>query len=293
MDMDVTTRAMLVDLTITSWSSNKLDKDATNEVLTSHGAKDEKGGRFTKALVAKDAMAEIKKISTAARMLHKELTLPWSQEGSRILPTTLFSKYDAEMKELKDKYEVAVNDFIAIYPKEVDDAKARLGGLFRNADYPSVQEVADKFSWQYAFMPLPRSDDFRVQMSEEISKQLKLQYEAHAQDQIENATKSLYDRAYKVVSHMVEKLNDYGKPTGKRHNTFHATLVTNARELADLLNDLNITNDQQLTKLANDIKEQLCEYDAEYLKEDPLIRERVSTSAKKMVDELKDKLGAF
>jgi hypothetical protein len=306
MDMNITARAMLVSLKITAWSSSKLDKMATSEVLDNHGAADKSAGRFTKALVAKGAMSEIKKIGAEGRVLHYGLTLPWSQDGSRILPTKAFAKYDGELSQLKDKYEAAVRDFIAIYPQQVSEAKDRLGSLFNEADYPSIDEVESKFTWEYVYSPLPSSDDFRIQMSEEMSSAIKKQYEEHAQTQIKEANKHLWQRAYDVVSHMVTKLDEYGQPGREdadenddgtkrkvRIKTFHESLVTNAREMAEALSTLNISQDPDLDKLAEEIKEQLTQYDAQDLKDDTLIRTRVASSAKKMVEEINTKLGGF
>ncbi len=307
MDTNVTSRAMLVSLKITAWSSSKLDKSATNEVLDNHGAADRKAGRFTKTLVAKDAMAEIKKIAAEARVFHYDLTLPWSQDGSRILPTKAFAKYDGDMSMMKDKYMAAVRDFIAVYPTQVTEAKDRLGSLFNEADYPSIEEVESKFSWEFVYSPLPSSDDFRIAMSEDMSAAIKKQYEEYAQTQIKEANKHLWQRAYDVVSHMVTKLDEYGQPgregqeeetvDGKvkkvRIKTFHESLITNAREMADALSTLNISQDPELDRLSTEIKEQLTQYDAQDLKEDTLIRTRVAKSAKKMVEEINTKLGGF
>ena len=306
MDTNATSRAMLVSLKITAWSSSKLDKSITNEVLNNHGA-DQKAGRFTKALVAKDAMAEIKKIAAEARVFHYEMTLPWGQDNSRILPTVKFSEYDGEMSMKKDKYMAAVRDFIVAYPAHVADGKNMLGSLSNEADYPSIEEVESKFSWEYVYSPLPSSDDFRIAMSEDMSAAIKKQYEEYAQTQIKEANKHLWQRAYDVVSHMVTKLEEYGQPgregqeeetaDGKvkkvRIKTFHESLVTNAREMADALSTLNISQDPELDRLSAEIKEQLTQYDAQDLKEDTLIRTRVAKSAKKMVEEINTKLGGF
>lgn len=295
--MDVSTRAMLVALKITAWSSSKLDKAVTNEVLDNHNAADKKAGRFTKALIGKEAMAEIKKVSTEARQLHYELTLPWSQDGSRILPTAMFSKYDGDMKQLKDKYEAAVRDFLAVYPQEVADARKRLGALWNEADYPEASEIEGKFSWEYVFSPLPNGDDFRLNVSKEMADELKKQYEDHANSQIKEANKHLWQKAYDAISHMVTKLDEYGEKASDKENgrikTFHSTLVTNIKELAESLPALNITQDPELERLSKEMMEHLAEFDAEDLKADTLVRERVSKSAKKMVKEINDKLGGF
>lgn len=292
---DLTSRAMLVNLSITAWSSNKLDKSATNEVLTNHNAQDTNGGRFTKALVAKAAMADVRRIAAEARQKHYELTAPWTNEA-RILSTKLYPQYEEAMDSLKAEYEMAVRNFLAIYPDEVEAARGRLGTLFNDTDYPSIIEVERKFTWERKYMPIPKSNDFRLEISNEISDKLKQQYEDSAKQQVKDMNKSLYLRAHALVEHVMVKLDEYGEPTDNdngRHKTFRSSLITNARDFADLLPSLNVTNDPELNQLSKDIKDKLCEYDSEYLKEDDLIRDRIKSTAKEMVEDIKEKLGGF
>ena len=69
--MDITTKAMLVSLTIKAWTGSKLDKRVSQDVAAREGA-DNDAGNYNKKLVAKDALAEIKAISGEARTKHYE-----------------------------------------------------------------------------------------------------------------------------------------------------------------------------------------------------------------------------
>ena len=81
----LSTRAMLSGLTIRQWTARKLDKRVTAEVAATHGT-DSHVGRYNKSLVAKESLAAIVAAANAARALHYARTLPWLDDGARILP---------------------------------------------------------------------------------------------------------------------------------------------------------------------------------------------------------------
>jgi hypothetical protein len=145
-------KAITVNLSISAWSARKHDKKITAEVEAQHKAKD--AGRYNKALLAKEVLQKIQKADSAARTFHYENTLPWSDNGDRLLPSENFLTYVEEMQRLKNDRERAVNDFLNDYDAVVEDAKIRLNGMFEQNDYPNKHEVARKFSFNTDFFPI-------------------------------------------------------------------------------------------------------------------------------------------
>ena len=295
--MDISSRAMLVSLSIKAWSTSKVDKAATHDILMQAQAQDKKGAKVSKTLVSKDAVAPIKKAMNEARSLHYELTMPWGNDGQRILPSSHFQKHDAELRRIKDDFEIAVRDFIAKYDDEVKDAHKRLGSLCNPDDYPDVKEVEARFTWDVTYEPLPASGDFRTDLSKEITEQLQKEYERSANERLEAATKSTWERALKVVEHMANSLDEYrvvvvdGKE--KVENTFHASLVENVQEIAALLPGLNITNNPAMNDIAKRMAERLTKATSKELKEDKKLRATTAKDARKILDEMRENMGGF
>ena len=288
--MSVTNNAMLADLTISGWSGTKLDKQVTQDVASQHGASSD-AGTYSKRLVAKDALAEIRKIATEARNLHYQYTLPWAQNGARILPSAVYAKYATEMREIQDRYELAVKNFLAVYDGEIELAKTRLGGMFNDADYPGVAEIEGKFSWEINISPIPSASDFRVSMSEEMAKAIRQDIEAKGNKAMQDATRSLFERVARTVSHMAESLEEYGEvidENGKarRINPFRDTLVTNVQDLVDLLPALNNTGDSALTTVTEEIKKRLLASTPDELRTFPLLRKEVAQNARKVLEDM-------
>jgi hypothetical protein len=288
--MDITTKAMLVSLTIKAWTGSKLDKRVSQDVAAREGA-DNDAGNYNKKLVAKDALAEIKTISGEARHRHYEYTLPWSQDGARILPSAMHAKYAADMREMQDRFELAVKGFLNDYEGQILLAQRRLGGMFVEADYPSPQDIAGKFSWDINVMPIPSGNDFRVSLSQDMTTAIRQDIEAKSSKAVQDAMRGLFERVAKAIGHMAESLEDYGeviddKGKVRKINPFRDTLVSNLEELVELLPALNVTGDSTLTTVTEEIKNKLLARTAEELRSMPVVRKEVAQHARKVLEDM-------
>jgi hypothetical protein len=287
--MDITTKAMLVSLTIKAWSGAKIDKRVGQDVAAREGA-DNDAGHYSKKLVAKDALAEIKAISGEARTKHYEYTLPWSQDGARILPSAMHAKYAADMRGLQDRFELAVKGFMADYEGQILLAQRRLGSMFVEADYPDPKDIEGKFAWEINVMPIPSGNDFRVSLSQDMTTAIRQDIEAKTGKAVQDATRSLFDRVTKTIAHMAESLEDYGEVIEngkvKKINPFRDSVVGNIQELVELLPALNITGDSTLTTVTEEIKNKLLARTAEELRSMPVVRKEVAQHARKVLEDM-------
>lgn len=277
--MKLTEKAMLVNLSISQWTARKYDRKVSREVNESHGASDD-AGRYNKSLVARDSLKELQKIVNKARVYHYENTLPWFDEGSRILPASLFVDYSAKMRELRSRFENEIAVFADNYPSLIEQARKDLNGLFNESDYPGIETIKGKFGWTIAISPLPTSDDFRVSLSDEEVKKIRSEIEARSTKAVEIGTKDLWERLYKVVNHMVEKLS---VPDA----IFRDSLVNNVAELTSLLPKLNIGDDASLEEARKAVEIRLANLDPEMLRKDETARAETAKDAAAILDAMK------
>ena len=148
-------RAMLSAVTVRQYTARKKDKKAAKEITDAHGAS-ERSGTFIKRSIAKEALAAIVTAANAARTEHYARTLPWLDNGARVLPAAGYLAYTETMRGLRADFESAVETFLANYPSFVDDAKRELNGLFDPADYPSASEI-----WKSLWLSRARAADAR------------------------------------------------------------------------------------------------------------------------------------
>lgn len=280
---NLSTSAMLVDLSISSWTARKLDKKVSEEVDANKATKTRAGNYHKNLLAGSQALDAVVKYTNNVRLWHHKQTLPWSDTGSRIITMENFLAYKEQLTVCEDNYNRLVNNFLVSYPTLISAAAFQLGDLFDRDEYPEPDAVAKKFRFAYVFSPLPNAGDFRVDIGEQAAKELVEQYEKNFNARIETAMRDVWDRLHDCLTHMSDRLADNEDGTRKG---FHKTLLTNASELIDLLQRLNITRDPKLEAARKDLSKALLGLEIDDLKENTHTRKDV----KAQVDEI---LGKF
>lgn len=146
-ETSLSSRAMLCALSIRMWSARKQDQEASEEIAQRHGAQSD-AGRYHKVLLPKGALAEIQKIVSEARQAHYFITLPWDDAGYRVLPAAAYMDHTNTMRQLAGRFTPAVDVLASQFKQLVEEARGRLGGLFRPGDYPAVEELRSKFAFE-------------------------------------------------------------------------------------------------------------------------------------------------
>lgn len=280
----LSSRAMLAGLTIRQWSARKLDRKVTDETNRAHGASAD-AGRYNKALIAKDALAKIVSAANAARSVHYARTLPWLDDGARILPSMAYDRYAPTMRQLRADYEAAVAEFVANYPSFVADAQSRLGAMFDPNDYPSESEVKGRFTFAVRILPMPDANDFRAELSDNQAAMIRAEIAQASTEALNAAMADVWNRITDVVGRMVERLKAY-KPAengSKAEGIFRDSLIENARELLYMLPSFNLTNDPFLADIADRICADLVQHSADELRESATLREDTAKAAEQIL----------
>jgi len=255
-DPSLSSRAMLCSLSISMWSARKHDREASEEIAQRHGAQLD-AGRYHKVLLPTEALAEIHKIVSEARQEHYFMTLPWDDNGYRVLPAAAYMDHTEKMQELSNRFTPAVEALVQQFGELVEEAKVRLGGLFRPADYPPPDELRSKFSFETKVMPLPDAGDFRVALGDEEKERIKRQITAAVEASLQVASRELWQRLYDAVSHLAERLQAYKVTGAGVEHPFRDSIVTNLVKLVDVLPKLNVTADPELERLATEVRASL------------------------------------
>ncbi len=270
----ITEKAMLAAVHISVWTATKYDKEVSRQVADQHGAR-ESAGRYNKKLLQQAAKLDaIKTLAGQIRTYVYKITLPWSDEGYRILPASLYFSLAEEMKDWERRFYLAVNEFLAEYPSYIEQGRMELNGLFRPEDYPDPQKIREKFELRLEILPIPSGEDFRVSLSEEQRARISRDIDAQVRVSLQKGTQELWLRLRKLVEHMVSRLR---QPEGK----LYASVVDNVVELINVLPDLNLTGDPTLNASIEEIRSRLCSASAQELKANGLLR---ATTAQEAAD---------
>lgn len=236
--------AMLVSLNIGLYTGRKQDKRTRDEVTAAKGARSASAASVYKNLFSSCPELEaITKYASKVRVEHYALTLPWADDGPRLLPTKAYLDYTAKANTWRQHFEFLVDAFLDKYDTLVAAAAFQLGTLFDRDEYPSREQVARRFYFDVRYTPLPTAGDFRLDIESEVQQDLANKYEERLAAQLETAQRDAWQRLYDTLSHMQERLTL--TEDGKR-KVFHSTMIENAHELCATLTRLNVTNDPKL-----------------------------------------------
>jgi hypothetical protein len=240
---NLTEKALIVNLRISTWTARKYDRKVTDEVNQTHNATD--AGRFNKILVAKESLKAIQEITTKARTFHYENTLPWGDNGERLLSTLNYLDYQRKISEIKNEFDIEVNKLVLSYPTMIEQAKKDLNGLFNESDYPT--NIAAKFNIKTTFVPIPETQDFRVDLSEVEIGSLKRSLEHEMSERFVTAQNDIYKRVIDHLKNMQERLST-------KDAVFRDSLFQNVLNLIEVLPLLNITNDAGINEMHADLQ---------------------------------------
>ena len=264
--------AVLVDLHISVWTGRKMDKRVSEQVDATNNTKTRAGNYHKRLLAGTEALDELHRVVGAVRQWHYDNTLPWADNGARLLPMSNFFDYKAALGDFQRQFKDASDRFYEQYDDLVSAAAFTLGDLFNPADYPSVDDIRGKNSFRYVFSPVPDAGDFRVDIPNEYREEL----QKISDDRVAHAMKDAWDRLYDCLKRMSEKL------AGEEKQIFHNSLVTNAVDICSMLTKLNVTNDPKLEEARRKLEAALVGVDAKDLRKSDDIRKDV----KSRVDEI-------
>lgn len=283
----ITECGMLMSLTIESWSARKHDANVSADVAKAHNASND-AGRYNKMLVDKNALAPVQSAANTAREFFMTNTLPWlDKKGQRIMPATNFIATSAKINELHIAFDAAVAAFLAEYPRHREEAHKRLNGLFSPADYPDESVLRRKFRFAVDVMPIPDSEDFRVDLGAENVARIQADISAKLTEAQQVAMADIWQRIHDTVTHMRDRLKTYevnseGKVIA---GVFRDTLVSNLRDLVELLPRLNFTGDARLDDMRVRLSQSLTVHDAQTLRDSDVARkENISAADQILAD---------
>jgi hypothetical protein len=260
------------------------------EVDASKGTKTQAGNYNKNLLAGTGFLDTIVKYAANARSWHISQTLPWSDNGLRLLPTSNFMNYTKQRNLLEENYMALVDKFLIAYPNLVSAAAFQLGDLFDRDEYPSVEKIAHKFKFYVNYLPVPMAGDFRIDINEEAKSDIISSCNVAYEERLNNAMRDAWSRLHDCLTRISDRLQfdapDYDNGIKSKPRVFRNTLVENAVELTELLKHFNLTKDTNLEQARLDLYNAIKHHDADSLRNSHEAREIV----KSKVDEI---LGKF
>jgi hypothetical protein len=284
--MGIAQSSMLVELNVSTWGASKLDRDVTNTTNITNNASDDASKVYKNLAAGSTLVSDIGKYAARVRLYHNTVTMPWATKGARLLPTSLFFEYKQTMNNHRTTFESMVTKLVQDYPNIVATAQRRLNGMYKAEDYPTVEQIQQKYGFNLVFSPLAESGDFRLDVSANDLRELALSYEADFNKRLSDAVRKpwqdLHDQLLSISEKLKEVKDENGEAGKKR---YYDSLLSNPAELCDLLKHLNVTKDPQLEAARLDLEKAIFGVEMEDLRE----YEHVRADVKSKVDAIINK----
>ena len=276
----ITSSAMLVELMISVWTGKKRDKAASEEVSRNKNA-DKGVASVNKKLLGDCAELDaLQKYAANVRNMHYNATLPWSDMGPRLLTTTRFFKYSADFTALQAEFGRLVDTFLAAYDWEIMQSQAKLGDLFDVTEYPSGDDLRNKFRFKLNYIPLPDAGDWRIDIGNEAQTVLRDQYSTYYTEQLASAMNDVWRRLFDTLTTLSRQLSDQTED-GKTPKIY-AYVFDRALEIVDMMDTCNVTNDPSMQLMQRKLAMAFRGVTVESVKDDNYLRHET----KRAVDEV-------
>jgi hypothetical protein len=286
-DHNISKRALLALPSISVWTARRFDKKLSEEVAERHHADANRMGRYNKCVIDVRAptYVAITKIAGEARRWHEAHTSPWAQDGARIMAAAMYPEYTQVMGNYRMQFDHAVEELLREYPELRERARDELNSAYQEENYPTTDELREKFDFSVSVLPVPTAGDFRVEdMSIEHVEEIRASIEAEVSAAIRQAERDRWNRLFSVVQHIATKLSVApvrGQKKDGETGIFRDSLIENLREACDTLPKLALNENVEFDMLVEEARVKLAGLDPKELRNDVMAR---SEAARKAAD---------
>ena len=281
--MSLRDKAVLVSLKRGMLTASKQNAEATRLVEETYAAG---VGRFAKTLLADNKLlAECKSASNAIYAYHRKHTLPWMDDGPRLITQAAYLPYLKGLKPLMSDLDAAIAALKDGWDATLDAEKQRLGPLFDAGDYPRAVDLDRHIYAIVRVLPIPDAGDFRVDLPEQEKEALNAavkEAEQSAQADLIARLKSPLERVVTRMGEVSAALEAGEKPRIAK------SLTAGITEVAEIARDLNLGDNPEVEAMIEKVARfgEAIDSRRDALKGPAPVREKVTTAATKLMADL-------
>tara|TARA_R110002051_G_scaffold6574_1_gene31594 strand:- start:593 stop:1612 length:1020 start_codon:yes stop_codon:yes gene_type:complete len=179
------------------------------------------------------------------------LTVPWDDNtsdwdgkvlsGWRLCPNRELDTLMDRVNQAKVDFEKEVKSFLDNYDDIIEANRIKLGKAFDISDYPTVEEVATKFRFDFELGTVPRfnSNDIRLNVSESLRKKIEKDALKRANKNVETIARTTVEALLESVGHLADKLKSYDPKSKQKGGFFKNSSFDKLRNFLDTLPSIN------------------------------------------------------
>lgn len=189
-------------------------------------------------------------IKSQASSYWRSMTLPYPQEGVRLIKQADVAAFEDKMREYKEQLAAAASNLQLEYESIKEAAREKLGDLFNPLDYPPTLEGVFEIKWEY---PPVEPPNYLMTFNPELYSQEQSRIQQRFETAVIMAEDAFAEQLQEMISHLIERLTD--EPDGTKKQ-FRASAVENFKEFYENFRRMNVRSNAQLDGLiqqANDL----------------------------------------
>lgn len=277
----VQSSAAKVSFTCGVWTAAVTDKRATQQV--EHANNKSNVGKFKKELlVGFQPVKELNYLGGLGRNTHYGLTHPFGKSGDYIVPTIDLPTYVQEISGIVQRF-VDAKDSItkSSYDDALIDEQLRLGPLYNADDYPTFEDLKDKYHMSFSVDPIP--DSFVTNLEASQAKEINDYYQQQHAERMEKFSNAVFAESLKHIKKLRDSLDYSGesKKSNPDYKVFKESTYAHVEDTIRVLERFNFGGDARMQAAHKILRDAFVGKSVEMLKHSEGLREE----AKKSLDD--------
>lgn len=274
----------------------RIDRAASDKANAAAGAVHKAAAVKVNRLAGADEYhKKIISIQHEATALLKACSQPFGEEDKwRMLPNVHFEPFVQKLAPIAAEFNKAVED-LRFNAAGVLRRAANNVGDFDVGELPTPEQMVGSYRLRPEFRPIPEGSNFRG-LSEGTIEKLRQRHDARLEEAVHIAQHNTLERFVDPLNNFVQRMVAFDKREeeinagkhDKKNKTgvFRDSVVSNIKELHDVLKSFNITGDEKFDELYDGLKE-LVVVKPDTLRDNQPVREAMTARARQVVDNLK------
>jgi hypothetical protein len=247
---------------------------------------DPKSLNVSKKLLDCEELEAIKRLYHRLRDAVERYELPTKDQfrgGLYMIELDKFERVEAELEDAIRTLAGYVDALAANYELRVEQSRARLGTLFNEHDYPSIETLRNRLVIRYQYQTLSTPEGLK-KYSRDIFERERKKLQAKMEDAIEDCRQIVAGKTKELLTEIVERV----KPTEGKPKVFRPDIIKSWTDALELLGDKNVTNDEELKAVIETAKKAISGRDVATFKSDSAVKAEIEEAFGSLIERLDD-----
>lgn len=216
----------------------------------------------------------------------KQITLPYVENGVRLIKKDLVDTFEKRMETLKLDLQDRVLDLSNNYEQLKQESQTALQGLFNPGDYP--ESLANLFSFHWAY-PNLNPPEYLLLHNPALYRRQQEEVRAKFEKAVVKAEQAFGGELQSLVTRLAERMAP--NEDGSRKVFRDSTVTDNFKEFFERFKTISVCNSSDLQDIVDKAEKIISGVNPSYLKTDSIARQDLASQMLEVSKLLEDKIG--